>query len=351
MSLPDDDKKSDRKIIEPQPSLVSYIHSRPYSNHFHRQLPTFAEPIPQLSICSNLVCSFKNKKPSPVFSVQWTNHGKRAIIGCDSGEFLLWSGINFKYESLIQVHNCGVRVMKWTKNYQFMISGDSKGYIIVSKNNMKALKQEHGHEESVRDLSFAPGDGSKFVSCSDDRLGKIWDFSSMRIERELSGHGWDVKCCDWHPYKSLVATGSKDSLVKLWDPKSSRELCNVHAHNNAVTKTKWSINGNFLLTGSKDSLIKLYDLRTMKEFQVFRQHSKEVSSLTWHPFHEELFVSGGFDGSLGFWITGYDECACFIPNAHSGVIRDAAWHPLGHLLATGSKDCSTKFWSRVGITN
>ena len=87
----------------------------------------------------------------------------------------------------------------------------------------------------------------------------------------------------------------------------------------------------------------------MKEVQSFRQHSKEVSCLSWHPFHEELFASGGFDGSLGFWVTGYEECAWFIENAHSGVIRDAAWNPLGHLLATWSKDSFTKFWSRFMV--
>ena len=62
-------------------------------------------------------------------------------------------------------------------------------------------------------------------------------------------------------------------------------------------------------------------------------------------------MSGGFDGSLGFWVTGYEEAAEFIVNAHAGVIRDVAWHPLGHLLATGSKDSSTRFWSRVNVTN
>lgn len=228
-----------------------------------------------------------------------------------------------------------------------MISGDNNGFIILSKNNMKTLKQEHGHEEAVRDLAFSPGEGTKFVSCSDDRLAKVWDFGTMRIERELAGHGWDVKCCDWHPYKSLIATGSKDSLVKLWDPKTSGELFSVHAGNNAVTRVRWSINGNYLLTGSRDTMVKLYDVRTMKELQIFKRHSKEVSSLAWHPFQENLFVTGGFDGSLGFWIVGYDEPACFIDNAHAGVIRDTAWHPLGHLLATGSKDCFTKFWSRT----
>lgn len=345
----EEEKKTDRKIIDAQPSLVSYMHSRAYGNPYHRQLPTFSPlSTPQSAICWNLVCASKNKVPSAVFAVQWTSHGKRVIIGCDSGEFLLWSGINFKYESLIQVHSSGVRCMRWTQDHHFMISGDNKGYIIVSKYNMKSLRKEHGHVEAVRDLSFSPGDCLKFVSCSDDRLAKIWDFTSMREERALAGHGWDVKCTEWHPNKSLIATGSKDSLVKLWDPKSSREVFNLHAHNNAVTKVRWSLDGNSLLTTSRDTQVKLYDLRTMREMQVFKRHTKEVSSLCWHPFHQDLFVTGGFDGSIGYWLVGYEECAHYIENAHGGVIRDMAWHPLGHLLATGSKDCFTKFWSRSG---
>ena len=38
------------------------------------------------------------------------------------------------------------------------------------------------------------------------------------------GHGDDVRCVDWHPYKALIASGSRDNLVKLWDPKSGKTL-------------------------------------------------------------------------------------------------------------------------------
>jgi WD40 repeat protein len=44
-----------------------------------------------------------------------------------------------------------------------------------------------------------------------------------------SGHGWDVKCLDWHPVTSLLASGSKDNLVKLWDPKSGKNLTTMYA--------------------------------------------------------------------------------------------------------------------------
>ena len=38
------------------------------------------------------------------------------------------------------------------------------------------------------------------------------------------GHGWDVRCVDWHPQKGLLASGSKDNTVKLWDPRSGQCL-------------------------------------------------------------------------------------------------------------------------------
>lgn len=43
------------------------------------------------------------------------------------------------------------------------------------------------------------------------------------------GHGADVLSVDWHPRKSLVASGSKDSQqpVKLWDPKAGQSVATM----------------------------------------------------------------------------------------------------------------------------
>jgi polyadenylation factor subunit 2 len=43
----------------------------------------------------------------------------------------------------------------------------------------------------------------------------------------------------------------------------------------------------------------------MKEIKSFKGHKREVQSVAWHPVHENLFVSGGFDGSIFFWNQGY----------------------------------------------
>jgi polyadenylation factor subunit 2 len=43
----------------------------------------------------------------------------------------------------------------------------------------------------------------------------------FKVDTNLSvGHGWDVRCVEWHPTKGLLVSGSKDNLIKFWDPRT-----------------------------------------------------------------------------------------------------------------------------------
>lgn len=39
-----------------------------------------------------------------------------------------------------------------------------------------------------------------------------------------------------------------------------------------------------------------------RELISFRGHNRDVTYAAWHTVHEELFVSGGHDGSMIFWL-------------------------------------------------
>ncbi|KAK6163054.1 hypothetical protein DH2020_002895 [Rehmannia glutinosa] len=311
----------------------------------------------------------------------WTPSGRRLITGSQSGEFTLWNGQSFNFEMILQAHEQAVRSMIWSYNENWMVTGDDGGSIKYWQTNMNNVKaNKSAHKESVRGLRT----DLKFCSCSDDTTVKVWDFARCQEERSLSGdagHGWDVKCVDWHPTKSLLVSGGKDNLVKLWDAKSGRELCSFHGHKNTVLCVKWNQNGNWVLTASKDQIIKLYDIRAMKELESFRGHRKDVTvssvcrpsvllflllflwpfyicknlcyisvftviALAWHPFHEEYFVSGSFDGSIFHWLVGHETPQVEIQNAHDNSVWDLAWHPIGYLLCSGGNDHTTKFWCR-----
>ncbi|GAA0172788.1 RNA processing factor [Lithospermum erythrorhizon] len=325
----------DRTILQPTPAAALDM------------LPTVAySENPSTSYAAKFVHTSLNKNRCSINRVLWTPSGRRLITGSQTGEFTLWNGQTFNFEMILQAHDQPVRSMIWSYNENWMVTGDDGGAIKYWQSNMNNVKvNKSAHKESVRDLSFCRTD-LKFCSCSDDTTVKVWDFARCQEERSLSGHGWDVKTVDWHPSKSLICSGGKDNLVKLWDAKSGRELSSLHGHKNTVLCVQWNQNGNWVLTASKDQIIKLYDIRTMKELESFRGHQKDVTRLAWHPFNEDYFVSGSYDGSIFHWVVGNESPQVEITNAHDNSVWDLAWHPIGNILCSGGNDHTTKFWCR-----
>ncbi|XP_037776883.1 pre-mRNA 3' end processing protein WDR33-like [Penaeus monodon] len=312
-------------------------------------LPPPAYPMnPINAVVSKFVRTSTNKAKCPIFCLAWTPEGRRLVTGASSGEFTLWNGLTFNFETILQAHDSSVRTMVWSHNDQWMVTGDTGGFVKYWQTNMNNVKLFQAHKDPVRGLSFSPSD-QKFATGSDDGTVRIWDFYRCYEEKVLRGHGADVKCVDWHPSKSLLASGSKDNQqpIKLWDPRSGQPLAKLHAHKSTVMDLKWNANGNWLCSASRDHLLKLFDIRNLStEFQVFRGHKKEASCIAWHPHHEGLFASGGSDGSILFWHVGNDKEVGAIESAHDGIIWDLAWHPLGHILCSGSNDHTSKFWTR-----
>ncbi|KNC53245.1 uncharacterized protein AMSG_12197 [Thecamonas trahens ATCC 50062] len=301
---------------------------------------------PVTSLCSRFAHTSTNKQPFPVNAVCWTPEGRRLVMGVSSGEFSLWNGLCFNFETLQQSHDKAVRAMEWSHDEDWMISCDDAGVVKYWQPNFNNVKTLQAHESPIQDISFSPTD-MKFVTCSDDTSLKIWDFNNVREETSLYGHQWEVKTVQWHPEKCLIASGSKDRLIKLWDARTGKSLTSIHAHKECVQSVHWNpVNGNWLLSGSRDQLIKLFDIRMMREVQSFRGHSKEVCSVRWHPIHEELFASGGSVGDVLFWLVGHDDVQDSILNAHESQVFALDWHPMGHILTSGSNDRSAKFWSR-----
>ncbi|KAL0277592.1 UNVERIFIED_CONTAM: hypothetical protein PYX00_004826 [Menopon gallinae] len=300
------------------------------------------------AVTTRFVKTATNKMRCPIFCMAWTPEGRRLVTGASSGEFTLWNGLTFNFETILQAHDSPVRSMVWSNNDAWMITGDHSGYSKYWQSNMNNVKMFQAHKEAIRGLSFSPTD-QKLVSCSDDGTLRIWDFARCHEEKVLRGHGSDVKCCDWHPQLGLIASGSKDNQqpIKLWEPKTGQCLTTLHAHKSTVMDLKWNKNGNWFVTASRDHFLKLFDVRNLSQVvQTFRGHKKEASCLAWHPHHEGLIASGGSDGAILFWHVGADKEVGAIDAAHESIVWTLDWHPLGHILCSGSNDHTSKFWTR-----
>ena len=273
----------------------------------------------------------------------------------------------------LQAHDSAVRAAVWSHSEDWLISADQDGivkYWQPTFNNVKAIQ---AHNDPVRDLAFSPND-SKFVTACDDATLKIFDFAGGIEESTLTGHGWDAKSVDWHPTKGLLVSGSKDHQVKLWDPRTGRCLTTLHGHKNTVARTKFEPNrGQLLATCARDQVARIFDLRMMRDICLLRGNEKDICTLAWHPFHASLLSTGGADGSIYHYlldepntppeqatsIPPYDSAdpasapaqsinpAHKIQYAHDFNVWSIDWHPLGHILASGSNDRVTRFWTRA----
>lgn len=251
----------DRRAL--QPDVMYYPELLP---------PMATQDNPANAVTTRFVKTATNKMRCPIFTLAWTPEGRRLITGASSGEFTLWNGLTFNFETILQAHDSPVRAMVWSHNDQWMVTGDHGGYVKYWQSNMNNVKMFQAHKDPVRCISFSPTD-KKFASCSDDGTVRVWDFLTCKEEKVLRGHGSDVKCVDWHPSKGLLASGSKDNQqpVKIWEPKTGAVLTTLHAHKSTVMDIEWNKNGNWLLTASRDHLLKLFDIRnTKEEVQTFR---------------------------------------------------------------------------------
>jgi len=276
----------------------------------------------------------------------WTPEGRRLITASQNGKITLWNGKEFNFDHVEEeAHPEPIRAMAWSPDDAWLVTTDDAGNIKYWNNTMTNVKEFQGHQEAIRDVTFAPT-SRKFATCSDDRSICVWDFEECKKEHVLKGHGWDVKSVHWHPTKGLLASGSKDSKLKLWDPRAGKQVANIHAHNNTITTVRWNPNGQWLLTGSRDHHLKIFDIRNLQSFRTFLGHKKEVTCVAWHKSEEEVFVSGGFDGSVNFWLVDQPNPQATISRAHDASVWGVDWHPLGHCLASCSQDKTTKFWGR-----
>jgi len=272
----------------------------------------------------------------------------------------------------MQAHDSAVRAVAWSHNDEWLISAEQTGVVKYWQPNFNNVKSIQAHDEPVRDLAFAPTD-AKFVTAADDASLKIFDFAAGEVESVLTGHQWDAKCVDWHPTKGLLVSGSKDHQVKLWDPRTGRCLTTLHGHKNTISKTLFDpTSGNLLASCARDSTARIFDLRMMRDVFLLRGHEKDISTVIWHPFYPSLITTGGADGAMHHYLLdeqnlpegtaattspyntpdGVDASAQTIYPAHKLVaahdfaIWSMDWHPLGHILASGSNDRATRFWTR-----
>ncbi|KAL1124488.1 hypothetical protein AAG570_001114 [Ranatra chinensis] len=133
----------DRRSLQPDPMYIPEM-----------MPPSSYEDNPINAVTTRFVKTATNKMRCPIFCMAWTPEGRRLVTGASSGEFTLWNGLTFNFETILQAHDTPVRTMVWSHNEMWMVTADHAGYVKYWQSNMNNVKMFLAHQEAIRGIRY-----------------------------------------------------------------------------------------------------------------------------------------------------------------------------------------------------
>lgn len=124
------------------------------------------------------------------------------------------------------------------------------------------------HSDEVWALEFSH-DGTRLASAGQDRKVIVYDVPSFGIIQTLQDHGEGVVFIAWSPDDSKLISCSRDRVARVWDTEVGRHksgesnemlmrcqtgscLLEIDQHTEPVTTASWAPDGKTFVTGSLD---------------------------------------------------------------------------------------------------
>jgi WD40 repeat protein len=217
--------------------------------------------------------------------------------------------------------------------------------------------------------------GKMLASGGADGAIKLWminaDVSNAVINGTLTGHSAQVNSLAWHPFKYVLASGSRDTTVKLWGDKivGNRTtfdcIATLQGHTQEVHAVAFHPSGRILASGSGgsdgDHTVRLWKLNgeatSATCIAALVGHSYYVAAVAFHPTLP-IMATGSSSSELKLWRINSDETSatCFATaKDHLKLTKEkdmtmyfkiasVSFHPSAPVLATGSWDGMVKIW-------
>lgn len=159
-----------------------------------------------------------------------------------------------------------------------------------------------GHALDVKSVAFSP-DGRLLASGSLDGTVKLWNPMTGKEVQTLSMSVGALESLAFSPDGRWLATGGgvgslraspAERQIKLWDVTSGRELRTLSGHTDRVLDLSLSPNGKQLASVSSDGSTRIWDTQTGQELAVVLSFANGSDWIVVTP-------DGLFDGSPGAW--------------------------------------------------
>lgn len=242
------------------------------------------------------------------------------------------------------------------------------------------LKQQQGRfpanchrNAAVNSLALETQQYRFMLSGSADSLLKLWDISDMpeatcaaTVPRKCV-HQFGISAVAWWPHDTgMFVTGSFDRTVNVWD---TNELAPVHTFDMDHRVYALDIAQGRVAVACDQPFVRILDLRLASSAHTLLGHKGKTLAVKWHPQHQHLLATGGFDGEVKVWDTRRaNSCLCRLDmlrtntggsyeanltralvKAHLGPVNGILWDDLGTTIYTAGNDDKVRVWDCTAL--
>ncbi|MFC9686319.1 NB-ARC domain-containing protein [Streptomyces sp. NPDC056948] len=204
--------------------------------------------------------------------------------------------------------------------------------------SVRAPRVLTGHRGPVRALVFTP-DGSRLLTCSNDRTLRIWGPGGVEGAHDLSGA---VRAAGFSPDGSRLATGSQSAVVRIWDTITGQAVQTLTGHRGAVLTVAFGPDGTRLVTGGNDRIALAWDPTSSGTPVALTGRTDQLYAVVSSP-DGSCVASSNRDTAVPLWDPVTGEVARTL-RGHQGAVLAVAFSPDGARLATSSSDKTLRLW-------
>lgn len=112
----------------------------------------------------------------------------------------------------------------------------------------KLDRQLKGHSGLLRDLNLLD-DYNTLVSSSDDKTIRLWNLTTGKCTKILTGHTFSANRTILYRNNILVSV-SDDSTIKFWDLEKGSQVTSIEGHNSWVIYSTIMEDGTLVTAGA-----------------------------------------------------------------------------------------------------
>ncbi|MCC6808614.1 MAG: protein kinase [Deltaproteobacteria bacterium] len=194
---------------------------------------------------------------------------------------------------------------------------------------------------AIAAIAFTSKDGGKFVTIGDDATAELWDLTSAKVARTLSGHTKRIQVLDVSADGSFIATGGADGATRVWS--ASGDDVKTLAGGGAVRRVR-IVDKNTVVTGHADGNIRVWNVAKGASRNAVRAYGDIAMTIS--PDGKKALTAGN-SGPAQVWNVknGRGERTISPSGAR---FTSATYSPQSTEIATGDSKGKVQLWPAKG---